>query len=152
MLMAAAQYSFYLANQGVTVNDVDHQLAFKKCYIFGPSTANVRIERFWLQGLQECLGSWRDLFTLMEKTGVYVKDWDADRLVILFVFMPIIRLELGDLLADKNSYRIRPQDRPYHVHGVPNDLYEEAVNQHAFPVNDHLLRDWEGVVASFGEL
>jgi hypothetical protein len=61
----------------------EYQMTFKKCYIFGLSTANIRTERFWLQGLQECLGSWRDLFTLVEEARVYMKDWLADQLVIL---------------------------------------------------------------------
>ena len=33
-----------------------------------------------------------------------------------------------------------------------NDLYKEALNQYAFPVNYHLLREWEDVVATFSEL
>jgi hypothetical protein len=61
----------------------EYQMTFKKCYIFGMSTANIRTELFWLQGLQECLGSRRNLFTVVEEARVYMKDWFADQLVIL---------------------------------------------------------------------
>ena len=152
MLMASAQYSFYLASQDTTPGDVDNRSMFRKCYIFGPSTANVRIERLWLQALAECLQSWRDLFTLMELTDAFRKDNVADRLVMLFIFMDIIRGELNTFLLDKNAYPIRKQDRPYHVPGVPNDIYRQAPHQHAFHINQHLLEQWEQVVAAFGKL
>ena len=88
----------------------------------------------------------------MELIDAFRKDNVADRLVMLFIFMDIIRGELNTFLLDKNVYSIRKQNRPYHILGVPNDIYRQAPHQHAFRVNQHLLEQWEQVVAAFGKL
>jgi hypothetical protein len=87
----------------------------------------------------------------MERTGVY-RDWlIADRIVFLFVFMPLIRKDLAEFVLDKNEYPIRPQkNRAYHVPGVPNNLYDQEHNQYGVEVIPEVLAEWEAYVASFG--
>jgi hypothetical protein len=152
VLMAAAHYAFYLeaaAAEGIPPEEVK----FEDCYIFGSSPQNVRIERLWLQVRQEVTSRWGDLFTLMEKTGIY-QDWlIADRIILLFTFMPLIRKELAEFVLDKNEYPIRPQkNRAYHVAGVPNNLYNQEHDQHGVEVIPEVLIEWEAYVDSFGAL
>jgi hypothetical protein len=53
--------------------------------------------------------------------GYYASD---DRIVLQFVFMPILRREVAAFMETHNALRIRPQhDLGHHISGVPNDLY-----------------------------
>ena len=75
----------------------------------------------------------------MELIDAFHKDNVVDHLVMLFIFMDIIYGELNTFLLDKNVYSIYKQDRPYHVPGVPNDIYRQVSHQYAFHINQHLL-------------
>ena len=56
--------------------------------------------------------------------GYYASDVLSDRIVLLFVFMPILRREVTAFVKTHNALSIRPQhDLSHHVSGVPNDLY-----------------------------
>jgi len=66
-LMAAdAQYSFYLQHQrlqGLSSTQVD-TLPFRDCYLYGTSTANIRIESFWNQLQRQQTKPWRVSFKI----------------------------------------------------------------------------------------
>jgi hypothetical protein len=50
----------------------------------------------------------------------------ADRVVMLFVFMPLVRVEITEFMLNKNEYPTRAQHkRVDHVAGVPNKLYDQ---------------------------
>jgi hypothetical protein len=47
-----------------------------------------------------------------------------DRVVFLFVFVPILRDEIATFVETWNEHRIRSQrNRANHVAGIPNELY-----------------------------
>jgi hypothetical protein len=47
-----------------------------------------------------------------------------DRVIFLFVFVPILRSEIGTYVETWNEHRIRPQThRANHIPGIPNELY-----------------------------
>ena len=59
--------------------------------------------------------------------GYYASDVLSDRIVLLFVFMPILRREIAAFVKTHNALPIRPQhDLSHHISGVPNDLYANA--------------------------
>jgi hypothetical protein len=65
--------------------------------------------------------------------GYYEIDSIADRVVLLFVFIPILRHELYAFVEDHNEHRIRRDNkRPNHVAGRPNDLYQQRPSDREF--------------------
>jgi hypothetical protein len=63
----------------------------------------------------------------LQAHGFYASDTVEDRVIFLFVFMPILRSEIATYVEIWNEHRIRPQrKRPNHVAGVPNQLYRDA--------------------------
>ena len=127
--MAAVHYTFYLtalAAEGMAQEEVD-QVKVSNCYIYGASTSNTRIERVWRQLLDEVTDKYLSLFTFISHASLY-RDWSpVDRIVLLFVFMPLLRAEIVDFVDIKNEYPIRAQkNRVHHVSGVPNKLFDDG--------------------------
>jgi hypothetical protein len=98
-------------------------LTARDCYIDGPSTRNVRIEGLWRILGDEVTRSWSELFQQLRIRKLFISNQLADKVVIRFVFMELIRTELVDFMHDRNEKIIRKQKRDYHVSGVPNELY-----------------------------
>jgi hypothetical protein len=101
-------------------------ITVEDCFIWGPSVHNVKIEGLWRQLRFVQTGSWLKLFAFLKKCDLY-RWWNpADKVVLLFVFMPLIRAELIEFVNDHNAYPIRAQPkREYHIAGVPEELYED---------------------------
>lgn len=58
--------------------------------------------------------------------GLYESDALEDRIVFLFVFVPILRSEISTYVETWNAHRIRHQkQRANHVAGIPNELYRD---------------------------
>jgi hypothetical protein len=73
------------------------------CYIYGPSTRNIRVEGLWRQQSYTTTGTWVSYFAYLKDADVY-RQWEpADRIVLLFVFMPIIRQELVTFVDTHNA-------------------------------------------------
>ena len=60
-------------------------------FIYGRSTANQRIERWWGILRMECLQFWIDLFMLLKDTGHFTGDF-IDKNVLQFCFMNLIQV------------------------------------------------------------
>ena len=68
----------------------------------------------------------KEFFTYLQNHGLYESDALEDRVVFLFVFIPILRSEISTYVETWNHHRIRPQKaRPNHIAGIPNDLYTD---------------------------
>jgi hypothetical protein len=156
VLLAAIHLTFYLeslAAEGMDPDDVDDIQALSKCYIYGKSTANIRIESTWRQIRDRVTGKWLRLFGLMEASELYLDSLVADRIVLLFVFMPLIRYELNEFVQVKNEHPIRRQrNRELHVPGIPNDLFERG-DDISFPVDitGAAFTEWAGKLTTFGK-
>jgi hypothetical protein len=69
----------------------------------------------------------KDYFTYLTMHGFYESDSLEDRVVFLYVFIPILRQEINIYVNTWNEHRIRPQlARANHIPGRPNELYFEA--------------------------
>jgi hypothetical protein len=68
----------------------------------------------------------QEFFTYLQNHGLYESDALEDRVVFLFIFIPILRSEISTYVETWNAHQIRPQKaRPNHIAGVPNDLYTD---------------------------
>lgn len=121
-IMADLHCSLSRANkvaEGMTEADAN-QLPLGKCYLYGKSTANQRIESVWWQLIRSCTGRWRQLFAHIKRSGLHKLDCPSDQVVFLFVFMPLLRDEVNAWLLVHNARRIRKDSkRPNHLAGVP---------------------------------
>ena len=125
-----------------------------QCFLFGPSTANQRIESFWRKLRSSQTTQWSTFFKYMEDEGFWVGDQVADRVVFLFVFIPILRHEISRYVDTHNAHRIRKQkNRPNHIHGIPNELYKTAATardkRYGFEANQRILNDLRATTAAY---
>jgi len=55
---------------------------------------------------------------------MYQSENKSDRVVWVFIFLPLLRSEINTFVEVQNAHRIRTQpNRPYHIAGIPNELY-----------------------------
>ncbi|XP_027858982.1 uncharacterized protein LOC114135683 [Xiphophorus couchianus] len=90
--------------------------------IFGPSTGNQRIERWWLTLRSECIQFWMDLFDKLKADG-HFSDNFLDKALIQFCFLHIIQKELNEVVSAWNHHRIRPTHNSQSPHGRPFMMY-----------------------------
>jgi hypothetical protein len=104
----------------------------------------------WLQLLEEVTDKYLSLFTFISHASLY-RDWSpVDRIVLLFVFMPLLRAEIIDFVDINNEYPIRAQKNSvHHVSGVPNKLFDDG-EQQGFPLHLEALAEWEAKISGFG--
>lgn len=58
-----------------------HDLRPSKCYIYGPSTQNIRIEGLWRQQRFQCTGPWLDYFNVLRGANLYHQHLLADQIL-----------------------------------------------------------------------
>jgi hypothetical protein len=126
------QFNLYRASEvleGRCARDDVETLSISACSILGKSTANQRIEQIWLRLLVSQLRPWRDLFRNLFNRHLFRPDTPSDRVILLYVFMPILRREISQWMHVHNNRRIRRDNkRPNHVAGKPSDLYNGIVD------------------------
>jgi hypothetical protein len=131
VLLADAHLRLFLEHRHIAGDDQStlDTLPVTDCFWFGPSTANQRIENWWLRLLTTQLEWWITYFRYLEANGFFASGQIADITVLLFVFMPILRQEINSFVQTWNDHRIRKQGKlANHVPGVPNQLYELRPN------------------------
>ena len=76
-----------------------------------------------------------------------------DRVVFLFVFVPILRDEITTFVETWNEHRIRPhRDRANHVAGIPNELYtDNAARRYGWTPDAGFLEQLSETVKDFGK-
>jgi len=96
-LVAECQVSFR--------QDQKLDLLFYKAYIYGPSTANQRIESWWNLFTTSQTKQWRKLFERFEQEGFF-NSFDYDQIAIQFIYMPIIQEHVYTFVQVHNTHRI----------------------------------------------
>lgn len=91
--------------------------------MYGPSTHNQRIERFWGSLKDSTLQPYIDLFKDLEACGLLKKADEYSMNCIRFCFMDVLRSELNNTIDSWNSHRIRQTKATDEPSGVPNFLY-----------------------------
>jgi hypothetical protein len=116
----------------------------------GPSTRNMRIEGLWSQLQCRATAPWISFFYSLQQADLYHQHQLADRVVLLFIFMPILRYELNTFVDVHNAHPIRKQkNRANHVPGVPTDLYRSG-QQQGFPASQQVLDSLESAIPDYG--
>jgi hypothetical protein len=125
-MMADAHYYFYWFHHyfsGATNEELE-SLHFLDSYIYGPSTGNIRIEGSWNLMIMSVTNSWMDLFRFLTVQGRFRDDLPTDKVIFIYVFLPLLQNEIWRWVEDHNSHFIRKdKHRSQHVAGIPNDLY-----------------------------
>jgi hypothetical protein len=145
-MMADAHYYLYhtACHHDDTISDeAFDNICFADCYLFGKSTSNVKIEGLCRQLIAGQTEQWMLYFPRkLEAEGWWRDDLVCDTVILVSIFIPIIRGEIFNWVADKNIAPIRPQrHRSQHVSDIPNDLYrgsDDAPRQgFSFDLNLH---------------
>ena len=89
----------------------------------------------------------------MNEERLYSSDSLADRVIFLWVFMPLLRSELGTWVRNYNEHRIRQQPRRLnHVHGRPNKLYStRQVPHYGYAPDAELLNSLLNAIEPYGK-
>ena len=95
----------------------------------------------------------KDFFRYLQTHGLYESDVLEDRVVFLFVFVPILRSEINTYVDTWNEHQIRPQKhRANHVAGIPNELYaDEAIRHYGWTPDATFLTQLEEAVKDVGK-
>jgi hypothetical protein len=157
-MMADAHYYLYhtacLHDDTISDKAFD-SICFADCYLFGKSTGNVKIEGLWGQLIVGQTEQWMLYFPRkLEAEGWWRDDLACDTVILLYIFIPIIRGEIFNWVADKNTAPIRPQrHRSQHISGIPNDLYRGSDNapRQGFSFDLNLHAQLKTNVAGFGK-
>jgi hypothetical protein len=71
---------------------------------------------------------WILFFLTLERSGWFREDLPCDKVILTFIFMPILQDEIQDWVEDHNAAPIQPQQhRSLHVAGISNDLYRDGL-------------------------
>jgi hypothetical protein len=153
-LLLDIQYNFYRAQhaykEGLRISD---------CTVLGKSVANQRIESIWKRLVTSTLQEWRYLFREIYRRQLFRSGCPSDKVVLLFIFMPIIRREVSAWTQMHNNARIRKDpSRIHHIAGRPLEIYERHVPEgHPIPrdygsiPDAQTLQDHLAFLATYGK-
>ncbi|KAL4864173.1 hypothetical protein BDV12DRAFT_205896 [Aspergillus spectabilis] len=117
------------------------EIRISECYLYGTSTANQRIEAWWLQLTRGLLYRWRNYFQSLQDEGLYSADTLHDQIALYAIYMPVLRIEITSFVRLWNNHSIRKQpNRPYLVSGKPYINY----NRPEAGIHNHGIQfDWD---------
>lgn len=93
--------------------------------MFGSSTHNQRIERFWSYLRRVLLNEYMNLFKDYLDLGVIDSSNTTHMECLSFCFMPVIRSELNSVLLSWNRHRVRQMKHAGCPSGVPDALFND---------------------------
>ncbi|XP_013401462.1 uncharacterized protein LOC106167276 [Lingula anatina] len=103
-------------------NSTDN-MSGEKSFLYGRSTSNQRIERWWLELRQSTIQFWMDFFRNMEDQALFSSDNVLQKEIIRFCFMELIQKNLDRAAMEWNTHRIRPSRRSDCPSGIPNVMF-----------------------------
>lgn len=96
LLIADAQHQLCMDLDDRSEEDKE----FDRCWIFGKSTANQRIEAWWMQLQTSQLNRYLIFFDTLKEEGHYKKDEISDRIAFLAVYMPLVRRDCYEFMEN----------------------------------------------------
>jgi hypothetical protein len=126
-LMAQCQFDLYwqACFDAEYADDELESISLVDCYRYGKSTKNTRIESMWNLMITSITESWMDYLAWLAHQEMYRDEYPTDRVILLYVLLPIIQKEVFEWVLDHNANPIRPQrERTKHVPRIPDELYK----------------------------
>jgi hypothetical protein len=111
----------------------------------------------WNQMIMSVTEAWMDYLAWLTGQGMYRDEYLTDKVILLYVLLPIIQHEIFEWVLDHNANPIRPQqERTKHVPGIPDELYrgrdyrsgQVIARQYGFTIED---RTWDQCSEECGE-
>ncbi|KAL4933488.1 uncharacterized protein BDV17DRAFT_252101, partial [Aspergillus undulatus] len=130
------------------------EIPISDCYLYGTSTANQRIEAWWLQLTRSIIFRYRIYFHSLQEEGHYSRDTLSDQIALYAIYMPLLRVQITSFVRTWNNHHIRKQrNRPHLVTGRPFMNYNfpaEDIQDYGLQFDPELLqalqddvRDWD---------
>jgi hypothetical protein len=100
-------------------------LPFSKCYIYGPSTKNQRIEAWWNTLADGLIEGWKQFFIKLDKANLFDKESVHDVIALRYIYIEKLREQVQNFVDLHNIHTIRKQKWRDHIilSGRPEDLY-----------------------------
>ena len=136
---------------GTELPEIPPPLRFEEAFFWGPSTRNVRIERWWRSLADSSLREYLYYFESLANDGWYT-EVIPDRIALRFVYMEMLRVRIAGFVSVHNSHRIRKQPTRQHYlpTGKPRQLYEyPTVADLHEPIHEPTLAWMEGLIQGF---
>ena len=138
------------------INEILQEDDITRCYLYGTSKENFRIERWWGVATQGKLQEWRIYFHELKEKGLWLPNSVSDRIAFMFIYIPMIDKEIQAFVADWNAHRIRKdRRRPNHVAGRPCILYEcppDGTQDYLEPIDYETVNELKDFLDYFGKL
>ena len=103
----------------------NHQDRFQglSSFLYGSSTRNTRIERFWKDLKNMCGFYWINFFKELADLGILDTSDDIHMECVRYCFLPLIDSDLQRVVQHWNQHRIRPSRNAEVPAGIPDVLY-----------------------------
>ncbi|KAL4219197.1 hypothetical protein ACF0H5_021779 [Mactra antiquata] len=122
--------------ENILVARMQRALADKdSAFIYGTSTSNQRIERFWGLLRQYKADFWIDHFKTLIADGLYDRDNPLERLCMQYSYMDYLQKELNSTKVLWNTHTIRKQHVGDVLSGVPQLMFG---NPELFETRDYI--------------
>jgi hypothetical protein len=109
---------------------INQDLAFAQTFRYGTSKENQRIESWWAQLTKSCLGKFKVVLDDLAARGLFTAGVIADRIAILAIYLPILRVEVLLFVKLWSVHKIGKQSRrPWIISGQPGKLYRYPETQ-----------------------
>ncbi|CAG8591246.1 2633_t:CDS:2, partial [Scutellospora calospora] len=90
---------------------------------YGSSTSNQRIEAWWSYLRKYKSQFWIELFTKIEEASEWYYSNSVDYECLIYIFMPLLKVEISEFKQEWNSYKIRFNNNSKCPAGCPDDNY-----------------------------
>src|SRR5579871_3528648 len=145
-----------VARDPENIDEILQEDDIARCYLYGTSKENFRIERWWGVANQGKLQEWRVYFHELKERSLWSLNSLSDRIAFMFIYIPIIDKEIQAYVADWNAHLIRKdRRRPNHVSGRPCILYEcppDGVQDCLEPIDYETVNELKSFLDYFGNL
>ena len=128
-------------------------LPFRKAYLFGKSTRNIRIESWWSQLISSQTAPWKAYFEQLKGEG-HFDGSEIDKNYLQFLYIDELRHQIYSFVEVHNTHTIwnqrnhdyLPTGKPFMMYKYPADGVQNYISEPNQPLLKHLqaeVQDWD---------